>query len=213
MEGCWGPHEFQKRSRMAVCNVEKLQKSFFVYLLVRPFCDDATCDMCVDTVLGGVGLSAKIRAKNESLRQSPRLMLCGDGAPLERPWRLLVGFYAHKSTWLRRIKNHWRLKNSTWEEALLQGVKFAFQFSVNKVLYVSAEARSEPPSPLLSELQSMYTQQQQQQLQFQVQHDQKSESRDSALRKKKCQLMQIVMCNKTSKEKLVEIMRSASADD
>lgn len=193
---------------MAVCNVEKLQKSFFVYLLVRPFCENASCDMCVDTVLGGVGLSAKIRAKNDSLRQSSRLLLCGS-APLERPWRLLVGFYAHKSTWLRRIKNHWRVKNSTWEEALLQGVKFAFQFSVNKVLYVSAEARSDPPSPLLSQLQSMYAQQQ---LELQLPQDQKSETQNFSTARKKCQLMQIVMSNKTCKERLVDITRSLNGD-
>jgi len=195
---------------MAVCNVEKLQKSFFVYLLVRPFCEDASCDMCIDTVLGGVGLSAKIRAKNESLRQSSRLLLCGS-APEERPWRLLVGFYAHKSTWLRRIKNHWGLKNSTWEEALLQGVKFAFQFSVNKVLYVSGEARSDPPSPLLLSLQRMYTYQQQQQTQ--LRQDQKSQPRDQdSVTKKKYRLLQIVMSNKTCQEKLLEIMRSLESD-
>lgn len=191
---------------MAVCNLEKLQKSFFVYLLVRPFCENAKCDMCLDTVLGGTGLAAKIRAKNESLRQSSRLLLCMS-APEKRSWRLLVGFYAHKSTWLRKIKNQWKLANNTWEEALLQGVKFAYQFSVNKVLYVSGEARSDPPSPLLFSLQSMYNQQQQMQSQFQRSESlsQQEDQDEAILAKRKCRLMQIVMSNKTCKEKLLEL--------
>lgn len=131
----------------------KLAKSYFVYLLVRPYCDSSnTCDLCIDTVLGGVGLSAKIKAKNESLLKSSRLMICS--APPLKPWRILMGFYAHKSNWSRKIKNHWTLQ-CDWEVALVRGVRFAVQFSVNKTLYLSSEARSKPRSVLLLGLQSL----------------------------------------------------------
>lgn len=158
----------------------RLEKSFFVYLLVRPYCD--TCDLCIDTVLGGKGLAAKVRAKNESLRQSSRLLL--SSAPPTQRWRVLMGFYAHKSNWLRKIKNHWK-RTGTWEDALMQGVKFALKYSVNKVLYVSSEARSDPSSPILSVLQSLC-----------------AEKNGTKMLK----MMTIVMSNQTTEEKLSELM-------
>lgn len=160
----------------------KLQKSFFVFLLVRPYCDSNSCDVCVDTVLGKNSLSAKIEAKNESLRKSSRVLL--SSAPPVKRWRVLLGFYAHKSTWARKIKNQWS-KDCHWEEALLQGVKLAVQFSVNNVLYVSSEARSKPPSPLLCGLQRL------------------SRKEDSS---EMCRMMSVIMSNKTTSEKLLELV-------
>ena len=165
---------------MDVRATARLQKSFFVYLLVRPYCD--TCDLCVDTVLGGKGLAAKVRAKNESLMQSSRLLL-STAPPVER-WRVLMGFYAHKSNWMRKIKNQWK-NNGTWEDALMHGVKFALQYSVNKVLYVSSEARSDPSSPILERLQHLCAE------------------KDRA---KMLKMMTIVMSNKTTEEKLSELV-------
>ena len=166
---------------MAMQANAKLQKAFFVYLLVRPYCD--VCDICIDTVHGGKGLlAAKIRAKNESLRQSSRLSL--RSAPKINRWRVLMGFYAHKSNWLRKIKNKWS-KNCLWEDALLQGVKFAIQFSVNKILYISSEARSDPKSALIDGLQSLCVQQ-------------------NAARK--LEMMCIIMSNKTNQEKLSALL-------
>ena len=168
---------------MEARNAAKLQKSFFVFLLVRPYCDNSACDMCVDTVLGGKGLSAKIKAKNESLRKSSRVLLCS--TPPVKRWRVLLGFYAHKSTWTRKIKNHWS-KDCHWEEALLQGVKFAVQFSVNNVLYISSEARSNPPSALLCGLQ-------------QLSLEENSSERG--------RMMSVIMSNKTTSEKLLELVK------
>jgi len=163
-------------------NTAKLQKSFFVFLLVRPYCSSNACDVCVDTVLGGKGLSAKIEAKNESLRKSSRILL--HSAPQIKRWRVLLGFYVHKSTWTRKIKTQWR-KDCRWEKALLQGVKFALQFSVNGVLYISSEARSEPPSPLLCGLQKL------------------SQNKDPSER---CRMMSVIMSDKTMSEKLLELV-------
>jgi len=169
-----------EREDMAARSNARLKKCFFVYLLVRPYCN--TCDLCIDTVLGGEGLPAKILAKNESLRQPSRLLLCS--APLVKRWRVLLGFYAHKSNWLRKIKTEWN-KDCAWEDALLQGVKFAIQFSVNKVLYISSEARSDPRSALLSGLQSLCVEKNV---------------------KRKLEMMSIVMSNKTTEEKLSELL-------
>ena len=135
-------------------NERRLQKSFFVFLLVRPRCGSNACDVCVDTVLGGKGLSAKIKAKNESLHMLSR-ELPRSSQPVKR-WKVLLGFYTHKSTWMRKIKPQWP-DQRLWEEALLQGVKFAVKFSINKILYISSEARSNPPSPLLYGLQNLCT--------------------------------------------------------
>lgn len=95
-----------------------------------------------------------------------------------------MGFYAHKSNWLRKIKNQWT-KSCLWEDALLQGVKFAIQFSVNKVLYISSEARSDPKSPLLDGLQRLCVQE------------------DVPRRLK---MMRIIMSNKTNQEKLSALL-------
>jgi len=165
---------------MAARGNARLQKCFFVYLLVRPYCN--VCDLCIDTVLGGKGLPDKIRAKNESLRKSSRLLLCS--APSVKGWRVLMGFYAHKSNWLRKIKIQWK-KDCGWEDALVQGVKFAIQFSVNKVLYISSEARSDPRSALLSGLQSLCVEKNV---------------------KRKLEIMSVVMSNKTTEEKLSELL-------
>lgn len=181
-------------------NVAKLQKCFFVFLLVRPYCDtacDIACDMCVDTVLGGKGLSAKIKAKNESLRKSSRVLPCS--APAIKRWRILLGFYAHKSTWMRKIKNQWT-KDCHWEEALLQGVKFAVHFSVNHVLYISSEARSKPPSALLCGLQHLSSKGNS------VGNSKENSKENSA---EKVKMMSIIMSNKTAIEKLLELVQNS----
>ena len=189
---------------MEAQNVAKLQKCFFVFLLVRPYCDTA-CDMCVDTVLGGKGLSAKIKAKNESLRKSSRVLPCS--APAIKRWRILLGFYAHKSTWMRKIKNQWT-KGCHWEEALLQGVKFAVHFSVNHVLYISSEARSKPPSPLLCGLQHLSSKGNSAGNSNENSNE-NSEENSKENSKEKVKMMSIIMSNKTASEKLLELVQNS----
>ena len=140
---------------MAASASERLKKTMFVFLLVRPFIDGA-CDLTVDAVSGSVDLSAKITAKNESVKKAytPRICFASKGAAPVAKWRLLMGFYVNKKTWFKKIKPNWSVLQ-TWETAMLRGLQFAEMHSVGKKLYVSTEARSSTDSLLLKTLQRL----------------------------------------------------------
>lgn len=144
---------------MAAPASERLKTTIFVFLLVRPFIDGA-CDLTIDAVSGRVDLSAKIMAKNESVKKAYPSRVCfagkGSAVPVAK-WRLLMGFYANKNTWFKKIKPNWSVLPvlQTWETAMLRGLQFAKMHCVGKKLYVSAEARSSTPSPLLETLQRL----------------------------------------------------------
>lgn len=138
---------------MASLAAERLRKSVFVFLLIRPFLD-GTYDLAADMVNGGVDINAKIVARNESMQQ-PFITLEGrKHASAVARWRLLMGFYTNKKNWTRKIKPKWSAMRQ-WETAMVQGLQFSKLYSVNGVLYVSSEAKSHPESPLLKTLQQL----------------------------------------------------------
>ena len=164
---------------MASLAAERLRKSVFVFLLIRPFLD-GTYDLTADMVNGGVDINAKIVARNESMRQPCVTSRGQQHAAAVARWRLLMGFYTNKKNWTRKIKPKWSSMRQ-WETAVLQGLQFSKLYSVNSVLYVSSEARSHPESPLLKTLQHL------------------SSKRDKS---KALPLWRIVLSGKTHEEKL-----------
>lgn len=138
---------------MASLASERLRKSVFVFLLIRPFLD-GTYDLAADMVNGGVDINAKIVARNQSTQQPYNTREEQQHASAVARWRLLMGFYANKKNWTRKIKPKWSVVQR-WETAMLQGLEFSKLYSVNSVLYVSSEAKSHPESPLLKTLQQL----------------------------------------------------------
>ena len=125
----------------------------FAYLAVCPLPRGKTVDglevgfpaaLRVESVSATHGnLSAKLSSKNKPHR----------GVAKTCKWRALFGFYTTRNAFKQQVRPAWNrsLKNG-WQEALREGMKLGVKHSQGTV-YVSENARSEPPCPILEGMQ------------------------------------------------------------
>lgn len=126
----------------------------FAYLAVCPLPRGETVDglevgfpaaLRVESVSACNGnLSAKLSAKNQ-----PSTGVVAKTCK----WRALFGFYTTRNAFRQQVRPAWNrsLKNG-WQEALREGVKLGAKHSQGTV-YVSENAMSDPPCPILEGMQ------------------------------------------------------------
>ena len=129
------------------------KKLIFAYLAVCPLPRGKTVDglevgfpaaLRVESVSATHGnLTAKLSAKNQP----------STGIAKTSRWRALFGFYTTRNAFKQQVRPAWNrsLKNG-WQEALREGIKLGAKHSQGTV-YVSENARSEPPCPILQGMQ------------------------------------------------------------
>lgn len=133
-------------------------KMTFAYLAVCPLPRACTTDglnivgfpaaLKVESVSATHGnLSAKLSAKNQPQQ----------GIAKTCKWRALFGFYTTRNAFRQQVRPVWnRSLKHGWHEALREGVKLGVKHSQGAV-YVSENATSEPPCPILQGMQRFTT--------------------------------------------------------
>ena len=89
-------------------------------------------------------LAAKLSAKNQPQQ---------DGVVRVCRWRALYGFYTTRNAFRQQVRPVWnRTLKHGWQEALREGMKLGTKYSQG-VVYVSKNAISTPPCPILQGMQ------------------------------------------------------------
>lgn len=128
----------------------------FAYLAVCPSAQPTTTadgknvDLAVSMRVESVGASTGNLVAKLGARNKPE-----NGAPTASKWRALFGFHTPLRTYKQHVRPIWNrsLKNG-WQEALREGLRLGAKYSEGFV-YVSENAVSNPPCPILQCVQRM----------------------------------------------------------